>query len=99
MLFPSSPQPILDPATKQAILLLAVYLSAVLGGVLAYVYEARFGRVGLIVAGAAAVVMITITIQRAPILLPVAIIGLVCSALAGREIARERRQRAERPEQ
>jgi hypothetical protein len=80
-------------------LLLVVYLSAVLGGVLAYVYDARFGRIGLIVAGAAAVVMLTITIQRAPILLPVAIIGLLCSALAGREIARERRQRPEHPEE
>ena len=91
---PSDTQPlVLDPVVRQAILLLALYLSTALGGVLAFVYEARFGRLGLAVAVTSGVLMLTTTALRAPILVPIAVLGLACTAQAGRSIARERANR------
>ena len=93
-MLPSDTQPlVLDPVVRQAILLLALYLSAALGGVLAFVYEARFGRLGLAVAVTSGVLMLTTTALRAPILVPIALLGLACTAQAGRSIARERANR------
>jgi hypothetical protein len=87
---PSDTQLVFDPIVRQTILASALYLSAALGGVLAYVYEARFGRVGLVVAIISATLLLTTTALRAPLLVPVAVVGLACTALAGRSIARER---------
>ena len=93
-MLPSDTQPlVLDPVVRQAILLLALYLSTALGGVLAFVYEARFGRLGLAVAVTSGVLMLTTTALRAPILVPIAVLGLACTAQAGRSIARERANR------
>ena len=86
-------QLVLDPVVRQAILLLALYLSTALGGVLAFVYEARFGRLGLAVAVTSGVLMLTTTALRAPFLVPIALLGLACTAQAGRSIARERANR------
>ena len=83
----------LDPAMRQAILQVAMYLIAVLGGTLAYVYEARYGRMGLAIAVAAAAMLAATTLLHAPILLPVAGLGLVCTAMAARSIIREREER------
>ena len=43
-------QLVFDPIVRQTILVSALYLSTALGGVLAFVYGARFGRLGLAVA-------------------------------------------------
>lgn len=83
----------LDPITRHTILQIALFLSASLGGVLAYAYQAPYGRIGLAVAVAAAVLMLATTVARAPILMPVPVIGLVFTALAGRSVLRERAQR------
>jgi hypothetical protein len=83
----------LDPITRHTILQIALFLSACLGGVLAYAYQARFGRIGLAVAVAAALLMLGTTLARTPVLVPVAVIGLVFTALAGRSVLRERAQR------
>jgi hypothetical protein len=85
--------PAIDPATRQAMVLVALYLVAALGGVLVYAYEARFGRVALGVAILAAVLVLGVTTLRAPLLMPVALVGLVFTGLAGRSIARERAER------
>lgn len=90
---PSDTQLILDPVVRQTILVSALYLSTALGGVLAYVYEARFGRLGLAVAIISAAMLLTTTALRAPLLVPVAVLGLGCTVLAGRSIARERANR------
>jgi len=90
---PSDTQLVFDPIVRQTILVSALYLSAALGGVLAYVYEARFGRVGLVVAVISGAVLLATTALRAPLLVPVAVLGLCCTALAGRSIARERANR------
>jgi hypothetical protein len=87
---PSDTQLIFDPVIRQTILVSALYLSVALGGVLAYVYEARFGRLGLAVAMISGALLLTTTVLRAPLLVPVAVLGLACTALAGRSIARER---------
>ena len=79
---------------KTAIALCAVgALLLACGGVLAYVYEARFGRVGLAVAVISGAILLATTALRAPLLVPVAVLGLSCTALAGRSIARERANR------
>jgi hypothetical protein len=90
---PSDTQLVYDPIVRQTILVSALYLSTALGGVLANVYEARFGRVGLAVAVISGAVLLATTALRAPLLVPVAVLGLCCSALAGRSIARERANR------
>ena len=90
---PSDTQLILDPVVRQTILVSALYLSAALGGVLAYVYEARFRRLGLAVAIISAAMLLTTTALRAPLLVPIAVLGLGCTVLAGRSIARERANR------
>jgi len=90
---PSDTQLVLDPVVRQTILVSALYLSTALGGVLAYVYEARFGRIGLAVAVISGAILLGTTALRAPLLLPVAVVGLCCTALAGRSIARERANR------
>ena len=90
---PSDTQLILDPVVRQTILVSALYLSTALGGVLAYVYKARFGRLGLAVAIISAAMLLTTTALRAPLLVPVAVLGLGCTVLAGRSIARERANR------
>jgi hypothetical protein len=90
---PSDQQLAFDPVVRQTILVAALYLSTALGGVLAFVYEARFGRLGLAVAVISAVLVLVTTALRAPILVPVAVLGLCCTALAGRSIARERANR------
>jgi hypothetical protein len=90
---PSDTPLILDPVVRQTILVSALYLSTALGGVLAYVYEARFGRLGLAVAIISAAMLLTTTALRAPLLVPVAVLGLGCTVLAGRSIARERANR------
>ena len=87
---PSDTQLVFDPIVRQTILVSALYLSTALGGVLAYVYEARFGRLGLAVAIMSAALLLSTTALRAPLLVPVAVIGLGCTVLAGRSIARER---------
>jgi len=86
-------QLVLDPIVRETILISALYLSAALGGVLAFVFELRFGRVGLAVALLSAVLMLSTAAIKAPVLLPIAVIGLACTALAGRSIARERASR------
>ena len=90
---PSDTQLVFDPIVRQTILVSALYLSTALGGVLAYVYEARFGRLGLAVAFISAAILLATTAMRAPLLVPVALLGLGCTALAGRSIARERANR------
>lgn len=90
---PSDTQLVFDPIVRQTILVSALYLSTALGGVLAYVYEARFGRVGLAVAVISGAVLLVTTALRAPLLVPVAVLGLCCTALAGRSIARQRANR------
>jgi hypothetical protein len=87
---PSDTQLVFDPIVRQTILVSALYLSTALGGVLAYVYGARFGRLGLAVAITSAALLLSTTALRAPLLVPVALIGLGCTVLAGRSIARER---------
>jgi hypothetical protein len=86
----------LDPAMRQAIFQVALYLIVVLGGTLAYVYEARYGRMGMASAVAAAAMLVATTLIHAPILLPVAGLGLVCTAMAARSISRERQERLQR---
>ena len=90
---PSDTQLAFDPIVRQTILVSALYLSTALGGVLAYVYEARFGRLGLAVAVISGAILLATTALRAPVLVPVALLGLCCTALAGRSIARERANR------
>ena len=41
-------QLVFDPIVRQTILVSALYLSTALGGVLAFVYGARFGRLGTV---------------------------------------------------
>jgi hypothetical protein len=89
----SNTQLVIDPVTRQTILISALYLSATLGGVLAFVYGARFGWVGLVIALTSSVVLVSTTAIRAPILMPIVVIGLLFTALAGRSIARERADR------
>lgn len=90
---PSDTQLVFDPVIRQTILVCALYLSAALGGVLAFVYGARFGRLGLALAIVSAALLLTTTATHAPLLVPVAVVGLGCTALAGRSIARERANR------
>jgi hypothetical protein len=82
-----------DPITRHTILQIALFLSACLGGVLAYAYRLPFGRIGLAVAVAAAVLMLATTVVRMPVLMPVPVIGLVFTFLAGRSVLREQAQR------
>ena len=84
---------VLDPITRHTMLQIALFLCACLGGVLAYAYRLPLGRIGLAVAVMAAVLMLATTVVRAPALVPVPVIGLVFSALAGRSVLRERAQR------
>ncbi|TME34918.1 MAG: hypothetical protein E6I62_01690 [Chloroflexi bacterium] len=86
-------QLVFDPIVRQTILVSALYLSTALGGVLAFVYGARFGRLGLAVAVISGASMLATTALRAPWLVPFALLGLLCTGLAGRSIARERANR------
>jgi hypothetical protein len=81
----------IDPATRSVILLVAVYLVIALGGVLAHAYEVPFARLGLLVAALAGVMLVQMTLLRAPVLFPVALAGLTMTGLASRSIRRERR--------
>jgi hypothetical protein len=83
----------LDPITRHTIMQIALLLSACLGGVLAYAYRLPFSGIGLSVAVAAALLMLATTVVRTPALMPVAVIGLVLTALAGRSVLRERTER------
>ena len=86
-------QLVLDPVTRQTILVSALYLSTALGGVLAFVYQARFARLGLAVAVISGALLLITTALRAPMLVPIALLGLFFTAMAGRSIARERANR------
>lgn len=92
MPLPSATIP-LDPATKHAMLLVVLYLSAAFGGTIAFAYGLRFARLGLALAVAAGAVLLAMTAIQEPILLPVALVGLVSTALAGRSILHERATR------
>jgi hypothetical protein len=61
----------LDPATRQAIALLALYLLLTLGGVLAFAHQARFARLGLGISLAAGGLLLLTTVARVPMLLPI----------------------------
>jgi hypothetical protein len=94
-MLPATAQLAIDVATRQAILLLVVYLLISLGGMLSFAYGARFARIGLAASVAAAVILLQSTAVHVPFLLPVAVVGLTFVALAGLSVRRERAGRAD----
>lgn len=87
-----SAAPGIDAAASHTILLIVLYLIAALGGVLAFVYRARFAPLGLAIAFAAGILAL-VTAMQLPPFVPVVLVGLACTAMAGRSIARERLDR------
>ena len=69
--------PALPPEIREVLLLIALYLSAALGGTLAAVHRLPAARLAAAVALAALVMLVTVTAARDPRLLPVAILGRV----------------------
>lgn len=88
----------LSPETRESLLLIALYLSAALGGTLAYVHRLPYGRIGAGVATAALATMIVATAVREPILLPVVALGLFFVAAAGYTTGRDRARREAGPD-
>ena len=73
----------LDPHTRQAIVLVALYLLTALGGVLAFAHEARFGGLGLAIGVGAAALLLLTTFHSVPVLRPISVAGLTFTAMAG----------------